>query len=285
MKLVALILLLSSAGFTQEAKNPISNVLREMLPSRAKNTVGAIEEMPADKFNYKPTPEQMTFGHLAAHITDGNCKDKLVAAVKASFDFCTTALAKADDSKLNDNITWFDGKPRARAWAFVALASSWADHYGAAAMYLRLNGKEARRKEVSRERPTIVTAIAALFLLSAVYLLIVGLTMLARPGFLSMAAGADLLSGLETAGPYMFLVVSAAGIAVGFGLLRLQNWARRIAALLALIGIVLLVPRVSSAVVAARGSALAWSGLGIIVRVVIVVSLYQAPVTEIFETK
>src|SRR5437870_9975493 len=112
-------------------------------------------------------------------------------------------------------------------------------------------GKEARRKEVSRERPTIVTAIAALFLLSAAYLLIVGLTMLARPGFLSMAAGADLLSGLETAGPYMFLVVSAAGIAVGFGLLRLQNWARRIATLLALIGIVLLVPRVSSAVVAA----------------------------------
>src|SRR5438552_8210055 len=109
--------------------------------------------------------------------------------------------------------------------------------------------------------------------------------MLARPGFLSMAAGADLLSGLETAGPYMFLVVSAAGIAVGFGLLRLQNWARRIAALLALIGIVLLVPRVSSAVVAARISALAWSGLGIIVRVVIVFSLYQASVREIFETQ
>ncbi len=178
MKLVALILLLSSAGFTQEAKNPISNVLREMLPSRAKNTVGAIEEMPADKFNYKPTPEQMTFGHLAAHITDGNyffCsnvgdvprpkmeelqgtegKDKLVSAVKASFDFCTTALAKADDSKLNDNITWFDGKPRARAWAFVALASSWADHYGAAAMYLRLNGllpPSAQKAKTEEKKP------------------------------------------------------------------------------------------------------------------------------------
>jgi hypothetical protein len=100
-----------------------------------------------------------------------------------------------------------------------------------------------------------------------------------------MAAGADLLNGLETAGPYMFLLVSAAGISVGVGLLRLQNWARRIAALLALIGIVLLVPRVSGAVVAARISALAWSGLGIIVRVVIVFSLYQAPVREIFETQ
>jgi hypothetical protein len=67
-------------------------------------------------------------------------KDKLVAAVKASFQFCHEALAKADDSKLNDSITWFDGKPRPRAWATVALASSWADHYGTAAMYLRQNG-------------------------------------------------------------------------------------------------------------------------------------------------
>jgi hypothetical protein len=136
---------------------------------------------------------------------------------------------------------------------------------------------------VSRERPTIVTAIAALFLLSAVYLLIVGLTMLARPGLISMATGADLLSGLETAGPYMFLLGSAAGIAVGIGLLRLHNWARRVAALLALTGIVLLVPRMSGSVVALRIPTLVWSGLGIILRVVIAFSLYQAPVGEMFE--
>jgi uncharacterized damage-inducible protein DinB len=178
MRFVATFLLLSIASFAQEAKNPISNVLREMLPNRAKNTIAAIEEMPADKFNYKPTPEQMTFGHLAAHITDGNyffCsnvgdvprpkadelkgtegKDKLAAAVKASFDFCTTSLAKADDSKLNDNITWFDGKPRARAWAFIALASSWADHYGMAAMYLRLNGllpPSAQKAKTEEKKP------------------------------------------------------------------------------------------------------------------------------------
>jgi DinB superfamily len=157
-----LTILVSSLSFAQPAKNPVSDVLREMLPGRQKNTIAAIEAMPADKFSYKPTPEQMTFGHLAAHIADGNyyfCanagdvprpkteelkgtegKDKLVAAVKASFEFCNTALAKADDSKLNDNITWFDGKPRARAWAAIGLASSWADHYGMAAIYLRLNG-------------------------------------------------------------------------------------------------------------------------------------------------
>jgi hypothetical protein len=149
-------------GVAQQSKSPVADVLRQMLDGREKNTVAAFEEMPADRFNYQPTPQQMTFGHLAAHIADGNyffcsnvgavprpqteipkadaSKDKLVAAVKASFDFCRTALAKADDSKMNDAITWFDDKPRSRAWAFVALASSWADHYGMAAMYLRLNG-------------------------------------------------------------------------------------------------------------------------------------------------
>jgi len=41
---------------------------------------------------------------------------------------------------MSENMIWFDGKPRARAWAFLGLASSWADHCGTAAMYLRLNG-------------------------------------------------------------------------------------------------------------------------------------------------
>ncbi len=156
------VVLWSAVALAQQTKSPASDVLRSMLSGREKTTVAAFEEMPADKYGYKPTPDQMTFGHLAAHIVSSNysfCanvgdvpkpkveevkdtdgKDKLVAAMKASFEFCGTALAKADDSKMNDNITWFDGKPRTRAWAFLGLASSWADHYGAAAMYLRLNG-------------------------------------------------------------------------------------------------------------------------------------------------
>src|SRR5215470_6128515 len=160
--LAGCIVFLSSAVVGQQTKSPVSDFLREALVNREKNIVAAFEQMPADKYGYQPTPEQMTFGHLAAHIVSSNfffCsnagdvprpkieepkdtdeKDKLVAAMKASFEFCHTALAKADDSKLNDSITWFDNKPRPRAWAFMGLASSWADHYGAAAMYLRLNG-------------------------------------------------------------------------------------------------------------------------------------------------
>ena len=160
--LVVLLGLVPVIAAAQQSKSPVADVLRQMLNGREKNTVAAFEEMPADKFNYKPTPEQMTFGHLAAHIADANyyfCsnaadlsrpkmeelkgdegKDKLVAAMKASFAFCHEALAKADDSKLNEDIKWFDGKPRSRAWAALGLASSWSDHYGMAAIYLRLNG-------------------------------------------------------------------------------------------------------------------------------------------------
>ena len=53
-------------------KNPISSALREVLPNRQKNTIAAVEAMPADKFNYKPTPEQVTFGHLVAHMIGAN---------------------------------------------------------------------------------------------------------------------------------------------------------------------------------------------------------------------
>ena len=90
-----------------------------------------------------------------AKESDG--KDKLLAAVKTSFEFCSVALAKADDSKLGDMVQLF-GQQAPRARAFIALASSWADHYGAAAMYLRLNGilpptaKKAEEQKKAEEK-------------------------------------------------------------------------------------------------------------------------------------
>jgi hypothetical protein len=163
----------STSGFAQAAsapvaaavapvKDPVSASLRMLLPGRAKNTLAAIDAMPADKFSYKPTPDQSSFAHLVIHITESNnglcakvadlpapkvdelketdSKDKLLAAAKASFDFCTDALGKMDDSKLGDSVELFGGRQFPRAMGALGLASGWADHYAAAAMYLRLNG-------------------------------------------------------------------------------------------------------------------------------------------------
>ena len=162
----ALLLLAASAAAPQTApaptKNPVSTALRDILPGRQKNTVAAVEAMPADKFNYKPTADQMTFGHLVVHMAETNyllcskaaavpapkdeevkdtdSKDKLVAALRASFDFCSDALTKMDDSKLAETTEIFPGRQGSRAWASLILAGAWADHYAEAAMYLRLNG-------------------------------------------------------------------------------------------------------------------------------------------------
>jgi hypothetical protein len=139
----------------------VATALRILLPRSRNNILGAITAMPADKFNYKPTPDQVTFAHLVVHIIGSNyltcskaadvpapkvdeaketdSKDKLLAAATASFDFCGEALGKMDDSKLGDTVELF-GRQLPRAMAALAVASGSADHYGAAAMYLRLNG-------------------------------------------------------------------------------------------------------------------------------------------------
>jgi hypothetical protein len=141
-------------------KDPVATSLRALLTRSRTTTLAAITAMPADKFNYKPTPDQMSFGHLVVHIIgfnnavcakaadiaapkveevkESDSKDKLLAAATASYDFCSEALGKMDDSKLGDSIEIF-GHQGPRALADLILVSGSADHYAAAAMYLRLN--------------------------------------------------------------------------------------------------------------------------------------------------
>ncbi len=141
--------------------NPVSTTVKSQLTRFSKNMVAAAESMPAEKYGFKPSPEMNSFGHLVIHIVQSNnllCskisgaaapdtkladtdgKDKLVAGLKASFDFCSTALANVDDSKLGESMTLFGNHPASRAAALIALSDGWNDHYGAQAIYLRLNG-------------------------------------------------------------------------------------------------------------------------------------------------
>lgn len=161
-KLACLSVLVVCLPLSAQEKNPVSAALREMNQGRSKTMVAAAEEMPADKYSYKATPEQMTFGHLVLHIADGNyvfcskiggvpapelaklsetdTKEKLVERVKASFDFCSTALAKLDDSNLGEMLTLFGERKATRAMAMLMLAAGWGDHYSLEATYLRANG-------------------------------------------------------------------------------------------------------------------------------------------------
>src|SRR5260370_37769344 len=80
--LIPTLLLLAAAAIAQTApaqtKNPVSSALRDILPSRQKHTIAAVEARPADRFNYKPTIYQMTCGHRCSHMvctSNGRCSE------------------------------------------------------------------------------------------------------------------------------------------------------------------------------------------------------------------
>jgi hypothetical protein len=132
-------------------------------------------------------------------------------------------------------------------------------------------------------KPAGVRAIAIVFALCGFYLVLLGLTMLARPGLISMAAGAPLLFGLELSGPYMFLLTGIVGGAIALGLTRLNNLARHAATLAAIAGIAMLVPSVSGAVIMVQLKGLVTGGLGIIIRVMIAWYLSQGHIADEFK--
>src|ERR1700676_532107 len=102
-----------------QEQNKVSNFVRAALAARSKEMIAAAIEMPANKFDFRPSPQEMTFGQLTLHaavanyqycsriggvaepelpkVSDTEPKDRLVERLKSSFDFCTAALARLDD--------------------------------------------------------------------------------------------------------------------------------------------------------------------------------------------
>jgi DinB family protein len=143
--------------------SPVADALRQMEQRFSRILIAAAEAMPADKYTYRPTPAQMSFAQIQAHLAnEGNdllCskvagvaapqhaaadstlgKEALVARLKETFTFCETAFAHLDDSKLNEPIQLFGPNPFSRASAILITVGDWADHYSQEANYLRLNG-------------------------------------------------------------------------------------------------------------------------------------------------
>lgn len=145
----------------EAAANPVVWSAKMLYQRDAKNMTAAAEEMPDDKYSYHPTADQMTFGKLIAHVAQSNgglcgalsgttapaalhvsdtaSKADLVAALKASFDFCGPVLDGLTDAKLGGTVTMFH-RTMPRATALLMLPVDLADHYSQMAGYLRLNG-------------------------------------------------------------------------------------------------------------------------------------------------
>ena len=154
--------LLASTGMAQDPVAPVSDAVRAAAARAAGNFIAAAEEMPAVKYGFKPTPAQMSFGDVIAHMAAGNdaqCssiggvpvpkrsevagaapKEQLVARLRETFRFCEAALAPVNDAKLAEKVRYFGEREVSRADVIVAAAEEWAGHYSQLAVYLRLNG-------------------------------------------------------------------------------------------------------------------------------------------------
>jgi DinB superfamily len=148
-------------GSTAAAAGPFADALSRLWQTAARNMPAAADDMPAEKYGFKPTPEQMSFGHIIAHETQSNetlCgdlsghpamaaapdstapKDHLVARIKQSFAACQEVVRSLKEAELGDSVPFFGGRKATKAVVAGYLIHDWADHYAQAAMYLRLNG-------------------------------------------------------------------------------------------------------------------------------------------------
>ena len=138
---------------------PFIGELKQFYTIRKGDLLKAADRMPAEDYDFKPTPQVRSFAQLLAHVIDaqmGFCsaakgqprkidaasktsKADLVAALKASFDECDSAFDLMTDAKGAEMIKAGSGE-RSRLGTLLYATLHDNEEYGYIAMYLRLKG-------------------------------------------------------------------------------------------------------------------------------------------------
>jgi len=163
MCLFAALLAMPLMARAQDASaSPLTSSVRRFFDDYSKNLVATAEIMPENKYSFRPTPENMTFGTTIGHIADVNnaicskmfappstpfakssdsdSKEKLVAGLKASMEYCGEQFSKMTDANLTEMVPFFGGKQVTRMTAALAVITDFADHYAGLSIHLRMNG-------------------------------------------------------------------------------------------------------------------------------------------------
>jgi hypothetical protein len=159
--LPALLAAQAPAAAPAPVTDPVSTAARGINKRYSGFLTAAADQVPADKLGYKPTPAQLSFGDVWAHLVEANfgicgaiagapaanapkvkgtdSKDALVSALKASFTYCEGVLAKQTDGNLGETVDMGFMKG-SRALAMFIYLGDLADHYSQVSNYMRLNG-------------------------------------------------------------------------------------------------------------------------------------------------
>ena len=122
-----------------------------------------VDAMPDDKFGFKPTPAQQSFGERAMHIAQADqfilatlggktpapkinaqasTKADILAALRQLYDWEMALMKEFNDQQLVERVTPppFFGASASRARVFYYSLQHTQDTYGQLVVYLRLNG-------------------------------------------------------------------------------------------------------------------------------------------------
>jgi uncharacterized damage-inducible protein DinB len=125
--------------------------------------INAADAMPADKFDYKSTPAQRTFGEQVMHIVQVNgflygtlkpktpppainamakTKAEVMTALRQSFDYGEAVVKEFNDAQFNERVAPppFMGPSASRIRLIYGSMQHTQDIYGQMVVYLRLNG-------------------------------------------------------------------------------------------------------------------------------------------------
>lgn len=163
-----LLLSFSVAAASAAAQNPEAaassgavSTSRQLWQDVTSNITAVAQELPESLYAYKPTPEVRSFGQLIGHVAGSQylfcaaalgeaeraedaiektatSKTALVAALKASTEYCNRAYGQSDADATT--ATQLFGQAQSRLYALAMNAVHNGEHYGNLVTYLRLNG-------------------------------------------------------------------------------------------------------------------------------------------------
>jgi len=140
-------------------ENPLATELKQNYEQQKRALVGEAERMSDADYAFKATPETGTFASRVAHVADAQMmicsavkgeskrgdaasktsKADLVAALKASFDYCDGAYDSFTDAGATQMVKVF-GRPETKLSALWGNLGHDQEMYGYMAVYLRLKG-------------------------------------------------------------------------------------------------------------------------------------------------
>jgi uncharacterized damage-inducible protein DinB len=156
---VAIVFVLTAASALAQTSYPIIPELKQFYTIRKGDLLKAADRMPAEDYDFRPTPPVRTFGQLLAHVIDaqmGFCssvngeprklnaasktsKADLVAALKESFAECDRAFDSMTPESAVQMIK-SGNTERSKLGTLLYATTHDNEEYGYMAMYLRLKG-------------------------------------------------------------------------------------------------------------------------------------------------